>query len=65
MGAPYAAPPTLGRLPAQAIIEAGSATRARVHEQRQTGVLIGHDHDVIAAVVRRRSATSEIGTGGP
>ena len=26
------------------------------------GVLVGDDHDVIAAVVRQRSATSEIGT---
>jgi hypothetical protein len=41
------------------------STAAGGHEQRKSGLLIGHDHDVIAAVVRQRSATSETGTGGP
>jgi hypothetical protein len=42
-----------------------SSAQARVHEQRQSSVLLGHDHDGINAVVRRRSATSETGTGAP
>jgi hypothetical protein len=40
--------------PRNVIVEvaAGSTTRTRVHKQRQSGVLIGHDHDVVVAAVR-------------
>ena len=37
----------------------------QVHEQRQRSLLIGYDHDLIATVMRQRSATSVNGTGGP
>jgi hypothetical protein len=63
MPQPYAAPPSFRRPLPAAITKAGSAVCTRVHEQRQSGVPIGHDHDVIAAVVRWRSATSKTGTG--
>jgi hypothetical protein len=43
----------------QTITEIGPASRIRVYKQRQSGILIADDHDVIAAVVRGRSATSE------
>jgi hypothetical protein len=39
--------------------------RAAVPKQRQSGVLIGHGHDVIAAAVRQRSTTSEIAMARP
>jgi hypothetical protein len=42
---------------APATTEAGS-NPCPVHGQRSIGVLIGHNHDVIAAVVQRRSATA-------